>query len=143
MKITSSVFNYHELIPKKYTCDAENINPPLNFDEFPEETQQLALIVDDPDARAETWVHWVIYNMPVISHIDENSAPGTQGPNDRGNKNYSGPCPPSGKHRYYFKLYALNSKKVLKEGLNKLQLEAAMKGHILEKAELVGLYSRN
>jgi len=143
MKITSPAFSNHGMIPKKYTCDGENINPPLNFDDFPEEIKELALIVDDPDAPGKTWVHWVLYNMQVILRIDENSIPATQGMNDFGKKNYGGPCPPSGQHRYYFKLYALDKKLELDEGITKARLEKAMDGHILEQAELVGLYSRS
>ena len=142
MKISSPVFQHNEKIPRKYTCDGENINPPLNFDDFPEDTKQLALIVDDPDAPGRTWVHWVVYKMPVILHVDENSVPATQGINDFGSKSYGGPCPPSGQHRYYFKLYALDTKMDLDEGIDKEELLNAMKGHILEVAELIGLYSR-
>lgn len=142
MKISSPAFQHNEKIPKKYTCDGDNINPPLNFDDFPEDTKQLALIVDDPDAPGKTWVHWVVYKMPVILHVDENSVPATQGINDFGSKSYGGPCPPSGQHRYYFKLYALDTKMDLDEGIVKEELLNAMKGHILEVAELIGLYSR-
>lgn len=142
MKISSPAFQHNEKIPRKYTCDGENINPPLNFDDFPEDTKQLALIVDDPDAPGRIWVHWVVYKMPVILHVDENSVPATQGINDFGSKSYGGPCPPSGQHRYYFKLYALDTKMDLDEGIDKEELLNAMKGHILEVAELIGLYSR-
>ncbi len=142
MNITSPAFQHNENIPPKYTCDGENINPPLDFDDFPEETKQLALIVDDPDAPGQTFVHWLLYNMQLLIHVDENSVPATQGENDFGNKNYGGPCPPSGRHRYFFKLYALDKKLDMDEGIDKQQLESAMQDHVLEKAELVGLYSR-
>ncbi len=142
MKITSPVFNDNEFIPKEYTCDGKNINPPLDFDDFPEETKELALIVDDPDAPGKTFVHWLVYNMSKKLHIDRDSVPATQGRNDFGDVGYGGPCPPSGEHRYYFKLYALDTKLELDEGLNKKQLEEAMEGHVLEDAELVGLYVR-
>ena len=142
MKITSSAFKDHEKIPKKYTCDGENVNPPLDFDDFPKEVKELALIVDDPDAPSKIWVHWLVYNMPVIVHIDENSIPATEGINDFGNTHYGGPCPPEGTHRFRFRLYALDERLELKEGMTRQQLEKEMEGHILESAELVGVYSR-
>ena len=143
MKITSPAFKHNEMIPPKYTCDGDDINPPLNIDDLPKEAKQLALIVDDPDAPAKTWVHWVVYNMPVNIHIDEDSIPGAQGKNDFGRTNYGGPCPPSGQHRYYFKLYALDTRLKLDEGITKEQLEAAMAGHVVEEAELIGVYKRS
>lgn len=142
MKIMSPAFRNHAKIPEKYTCDGDNVNPPLDFDDFPKETKQLALIVDDPDAPGKTFVHWLVYNMPLSVHIDEDSVPATQGYNDFGRQSYGGPCPPSGEHRYFFKLYALDTKLDLAEGVNKAKLESAMEGHVLEKADLIGLYSR-
>ncbi|MBD3289687.1 YbhB/YbcL family Raf kinase inhibitor-like protein [candidate division KSB1 bacterium] len=143
MKITSPAFKNNEAIPTKYTCDGEDVNPPLNIDDLPKEAKELAMIMDDPDAPSKTWVHWVVYNMPVNIHIDENSIPGKQGMNDFGKKNYGGPCPPSGEHRYYFKVYALDNRLELEEGITKKELESAMEGHILEQAELVGLYAKS
>ena len=100
------------------------------------------MIMDDPDATIGTFVHWVIFDMPITSEIKENSIPGRQGNNSAGRKKYHGPCPPSGTHRYFFKMYALDTVLNLNEGITKEQLEKAMQGHILDKAELLGLYKR-
>jgi Raf kinase inhibitor-like YbhB/YbcL family protein len=143
MKITSTAFKGGDRIPSKYTCDGENCNPDLHIEEIPAKTASLALIVDDPDAPGGTWVHWVVFGIPVSENIGEKSVPGTQGRNDFGRLAYGGPCPPSGTHRYFFKLYALDTKLALAEGADKRGLEKAMEGHVLAKAELVGLYSRS
>jgi Raf kinase inhibitor-like YbhB/YbcL family protein len=142
MKITSPEFKSNELIPSKFTCEGQDINPALVIEDIPAEAGSLALIVDDPDAPMGTWVHWVVYDMPVISRIDENTVPGKQGINDFRKKDYGGPCPPSGTHRYFFKIYALDGELGLEEGINKKTLEKAMQGHILDKAELIGLYKK-
>ncbi len=142
MKLTSPAFNHNESIPKKYTCQGEDINPPLNIDGVPDGTKSLALIIDDPDAPMKTWVHWVVFNIPVQNKIDENSIPGKQGYNDFRKKGYGGPCPPSGTHRYFHKLYALDTVLNLNEGITKKELELAMQGHILAKTELIGLYKK-
>ncbi len=142
MILTSSEFKANGMIPKKFTCQGEDVNPALAIEEIPPEAKSLALIVDDPDAPVGTWVHWVVYDIAIVSKIDENSVPGKQGTNDFRRKNYGGPCPPSGTHRYFFKLYALDKKLDLKEGLSKAQLEGAMKGHILDAGELIGLYKK-
>jgi len=145
LQIVSPAFRHNELIPKKYTCDGADINPPLLIENIPSGAKSLALIVDDPDASVGTWVHWVVWNInPDTREIKEDSVPkgAQQGVNDFRKKDYGGPCPPSGTHRYFFKLYALD--KVLNLGSNakKGDLEGAMKGYILEKTELVGLYRR-
>lgn len=143
MKLTSPAFRNNAYIPAKYTCDADDINPPLNIEDMPEGTKSLALIVDDPDAPAKIWAHWVVYDIPAaVSTIGENTVPGTQGVNDSNPRNYGGPCPPSGTHRYYFKIYALDKVLGLKEGTDKKALEKAMEGHIIARAELMGLYKR-
>lgn len=142
MKLTSPAFENNQYMPAKFTCDAEEVSPPLVIEGIPEGAKSLALIVDDPDAPVGTWVHWVVYDIPVISRIEENSIPGTQGINDSKPGNYGGPCPPSGTHRYFFKIYTLDQELNLKEGISKKDLEKAMQGHILDKAELVGLYKR-
>ena len=142
MKITSPEFENNEYIPAKFTCQGDDINPALKIEDIPQEARSLALIVDDPDAPMGTWVHWVVFDMPVISEIEENTIPGKQGINDFGRKNYGGPCPPSGTHRYFFKIYALNAALRLKEGINKGALEKALESHILDEAELVGLYKK-
>jgi Raf kinase inhibitor-like YbhB/YbcL family protein len=145
LQIVSPAFKYNELIPKKYTCDGKDVNPPLLIENIPSEAKSLALIVDDPDAPVGTWVHWVVWNIsPGTREIKEDSVPkgAQQGMNDFRKNDYGGPCPPSGTHRYFFKLYALDTVLNLGSKAKKSDLEGAMKGHILEKAELVGLYRR-
>ena len=131
-----------EHIPSKYTCDGYNVNPPLNIRGILEGTKSLVLIVDDPDAPIGTWVHWVVWNIPPKGEIGEDSVPGTEGLNDFRKHSYGGPCPPSGTHRYFFKVYALDTKLDLKRNSRKRDVERAMKGHILAQGQLVGLYSR-
>ena len=142
MKITSPSFKNNENMPAKFTYDGEDINPSLEIENLPEGTKSLALIVDDPDAPMKDWVHWVVYDIPPLIRIEEDSIPGKQGVNDSGQKNYDGPCPPSGTHRYYFKVYALDKFLGLNEGISKSDLEKAMQGNIISSAELVGLYER-
>lgn len=142
MKLTSPEFKNNDNIPKRFTCQGEDISPELDIQGLPDGAKSLALIVDDPDAPMGTWVHWVVYDIPVASKIKENSIPGKQGINNFGRRDYGGPCPPSGTHRYFFKLYALDKELNLKEGVSKKDLEKAMEGHILEKTELVGLYRK-
>ena len=142
MKITSPEFGHEELIPSKFTCDGKDINPPLLFEGIPPEAQSLALIVDDPDAPMRTWVHWVVYNIPVQEGIEENSVPGDLGRNDFKRRRYGGPCPPIGTHRYFFKLYALDTKLHLNADIEKGDLEKAMEGRILDRAELIGRYKK-
>lgn len=144
MEITSNAFEHNQGIPSKYTCDGENISPPLRFSEVPEDTKSLALIVDDPDAPSGDFVHWVVFNMPAgTAGIGENSSPaGVQGTTDFGGTGWGGPCPPSGSHRYYFKLFALDTELDIDSSATKAELETAMTGHILDRAELVGLYQR-
>jgi len=142
MKLKSPEFNNNEFIPKKFTCRGENINPALTIEDIPGGTKSLAIILDDPDAPGGNWVHWVMFDVSVISKIEENSAPGKQGINDSGRKRYDGPCPPSGIHRYIFKLYALDTKLNLEERISKADLERAMVGHVLDMAELIGLFSK-
>ena len=145
MKLESSVFENNGNIPSKYTCDGENVNPPLEISEVPENTKSLVLIVDDPDAPMGTWVHWTVWNIsPKTTEISENSVPegAVEGITDFGKPGYGGPCPPSGTHRYFFKLYALDTTLDLGSSAKAKDIEKAMEGHILDKAELVGLYSR-
>ncbi|MEO6548577.1 MAG: YbhB/YbcL family Raf kinase inhibitor-like protein [Ferruginibacter sp.] len=130
------------MIPAKYTCDGINTSPALNIENIPADTKCLALIVDDPDAPAKTWVHWVVWNIPVTHHLKENEIHDIQGVNDSGKNVYSGPCPPLGTHRYFFKVYALNSLLDLLPSTNKQQLEAAMSEFIIGFGELVGLYKK-
>ncbi|HEY9846213.1 MAG TPA: YbhB/YbcL family Raf kinase inhibitor-like protein [Candidatus Caenarcaniphilales bacterium] len=150
MKLESNSFAANGEIPTKYTCDGEDISPDLRWNELPSETQSLALIVDDPDAPGGTFVHWVVYDLPPqVQQLQEGVAisptpegGGVQGQTSFERLGYGGPCPPSGTHRYYFKLYALDQSLRLKSGATKSQVTAAMEGHILATAELMGRYSR-
>lgn len=140
--VSSAAFNENGFIPRRYTCDGKDVNPALNFDHIPGEAQSLAIIVDDPDAPAGTWVHWVIWNIPVTHHLKEGNTIGTQGINDFNKQIYRGPCPPKGTHRYFFKVYALDCKLEIPGRSNKAELEKAMTGHILGFGELIGLYKK-
>ena len=142
MKISSPSFEENSFIPAKHTCDGENVSPVLNVADIPEEAKSLAIIADDPDAPNGTWVHWVIWNMPVTHHIKENDAHGVNGVNDFHKNMYNGPCPPKGTHRYFFKVYALDDTFELRETSTKSDLERAMSDHIIAFGELVGLYKR-
>jgi Raf kinase inhibitor-like YbhB/YbcL family protein len=143
MKLTSQEFKNGKSIPKRFTGDGVNVNPALDIEDIPAEAKSLALIVDDPDAPRGTWVHWVLYNIPVTARIEEDSVPGEQGLNDFGEIGYGGPSPPSGtQHRYFFKLYALDTELALGGRVDKRAVEAAMEGHIVDKAELLGLYKK-
>lgn len=152
--IQSKSFRHNEMIPARYTCDGQDISPPLQWSGIPTEAKSLVLIVDDPDAPDPaapkmTWVHWVLYNIPVDTpgleeNISSASLPeGTkEGINDWGRKGYGGPCPPIGRHRYFFKIYALDTVLTDLQQPTKKQVEEAIAGHILAKAELVGMYQR-
>lgn len=145
MKLSSPGFTHNGVIPSKYTCDGADVNPALMIEAVPGEAKSLALIMDDPDAPRGTWVHWVVWNIdPKTTEIGENTVPSgaKQGMNDFRRKEYGGPCPPSGTHRYYFKVYALDAVLDLDERATKAKLEAAMKDHIIGRCELIGLYSR-
>ncbi len=149
MEIKSSAFQEGGMIPKQYTCDGQNVSPPLEWSGVPQEARSLVLIADDPDAPDGTFTHWVVFNMPATTKsLSENVARGTiegagrQGKNDFSKNGYGGPCPPSGTHRYFFKLYALNANLALDDGATKSQVEAAMDGHILAQGELMGKYQK-
>jgi Raf kinase inhibitor-like YbhB/YbcL family protein len=143
LSLKSPAFEPNKLIPKKYTCDGENINPPLTIEGIPKETKTLALVVDDPDAPSGTFDHWIVWNIPTsTSKIGENSVPGVEGMNSAKERSYFGPCPPSGTHRYFFKVYALDAELSLGANSKKKDVEKAMQGHILAKGELIGLYNR-
>jgi len=150
MEITSSAFKNGARIPTKHSCDGVDVSPSLAWSKLPAGTKNLALICDDPDAPMGTWVHWVIYDIPAsftglpekLPPLKEVAGGAKQGMNDFRAIGYGGPCPPSGEHRYFFKLYALDAPTGLKPGATKAQLLAAMKGHILAEAELMGKYKR-
>ncbi len=143
--ITSSAFAHNANIPPEYTADGRNVNPPLAISGVPEGTVSLALVMDDPDAPRGTWDHWIMWNIPPnTAEIAADSVPAgaIQGANGWGRSDYGGPSPPSGTHRYFFKLYALDAALDLKPGANKAALERAMEGHIIAQTTLTGLYSR-
>lgn len=151
MQLTSTAFQHQAKIPARLTCDGENTSPELSWRDAPSETKSFALIMHDPDApRAGGFTHWVLYSIPAgISHLEPNvpkrdriSGTGIQGRNDSGKTGYMGPCPPSGTHRYFLRLYALDKELKLPSGLTREGLERAMEGHILEQTELMGTYAR-
>lgn len=150
LQLSSSAFEEGGMIPKQYTCDGADISPPLAWQNAPDSAKSFALICDDPDAPRGTWVHWVIFNIPADNtELPENIVPqkelpngAKQGTNDFRKIGYSGPCPPGGVHRYYFKLYALDTMLDLKPGATKADLLKAMEGHILSLAQLMGKYKR-
>ncbi len=150
MKITSVAFGPGADIPKRYTCDGEDVSPPLAWTGVPANTKSLALICDDPDAPMGTWVHWVLFNLPASAKGLPEAVPakpaidkgGQQGINDFRKTGYGGPCPPSGTHRYFFKLYALDSEPNLGPSTTKQQLLKAIEGHVLAEAQVMGKYRR-
>jgi len=142
MEISSPDFEHNGLMPAKFSCQGEGVNPVLIIKNIPRDAKSLALVVDDPDAPLKPYVHWVVYDIPVVSRIEENSAPGSLGVNTSGDIEYVSPCPPTGTHRYFFKIYALDLMLNLGDGLSKQELERAMQGHILDKAELIGLFRK-
>ncbi len=151
IQLSSTAFKESEAIPVTYTCDGENISPPLSWASVPQGTQSLALIVDDPDAPSGTFVHWVAFNLsPTMSSLSEGASTsgsqdtfGTPGTNSFRKSGYGGPCPPKGKpHRYFFNFYALDSMLGLKSGASKADVEKAMQGHILGQGQLMGTYGR-
>jgi len=145
LTLTSDAFANGQSIPAKYSCVGKNISPALSWNESPVGTKSFALIVDDPDAPMGTWVHWVLFNIPASTQsLQENadSSAMTAGKNSSGNTRYDGPCPPSGTHRYFFKLYALDSTLSLSPGATKEQVLKEMEGHILAQGELMGTFSK-
>ncbi|MFA6923175.1 MAG: YbhB/YbcL family Raf kinase inhibitor-like protein [Bacteroidales bacterium] len=152
MKIVlkSNGFNDGEMMPAKFSCDGENVSPPLSWDSVPEKAKTFAIICDDPDAPMKTWVHWVIFNIPSnVKELKEGMKKDAvlgnkiiQGTTDFGKSGYGGPCPPGGTHRYFFKIYALDCEMNLKAATTKEQLLKAMEGHILAQGELIGKYKR-
>jgi Raf kinase inhibitor-like YbhB/YbcL family protein len=140
--VSSPAFQQEGNIPSKYTCDGEEISPAFNIENIPDETKTLAIIAEDPDTSKGTFDHWVAWNIPRTGKIAENSTPGVSGNNGTGKTGYHSPCPPSGSHRYYFYLYALDTKLDLKAGSTKEELLDAMNNHILAKGSLMGRYQK-
>jgi Raf kinase inhibitor-like YbhB/YbcL family protein len=144
LKITSEAFENNEYIPSIYTCEGKNINPPLRIQNIPAYAESLAVIVDDPDAPAGVFTHWMMWNIPPTSILEENSIPeGVEGLNSYSKSEYMGPCPPSGTHRYFFKVYALDKMLDIEKNSTKANLERVMEGHTLAYGELIGLYQKN
>lgn len=149
MKLTSPVFENEGKIPSVYTCDGKNVSPPLAIEDVPIEAKSLALIMDDPDVPAHIredgmFDHWVLWNIPIDTKvIKEGEVIGVTGSNTAGSVKYTGPCPPDREHRYFFKLYALDTELDLAEGSTKAMVEKAMEGHIIEQCELMGRYDRS
>ena len=143
LRLISTVFSHNVHIPPQYTCEGKNINPPLKAENIPDGTKTLALIVEDPDAPRGVYDHWVVWNISPNEVIAENSNPGTSGTNSFGKTGYGGPCPPSGEHRYFFRVFALDDELNLPTSSIKEHLLDAMKGHILATAELMGVYQKH
>jgi Raf kinase inhibitor-like YbhB/YbcL family protein len=150
IKLASTAFKEGQPIPPTYTCDGVNVSPPLEWSGVPKTAKTLSVICDDPDASPDTWVHWVLYNLPSdnigmvesMPATEKLSAGGFQGTNDFGKIGYGGPCPPSGTHHYYFKIFALDGELPLRAGATKAELLKAMEGHILLQGQLMGTYKR-
>ena len=151
IKLTSTAFKEGEMIPRQYTCDGEDMSPPLSWTGIPTEAKSLSLVADDPDAPVGDWVHWIIFDIPAsITELPEDvpanetlAKGGTHGKNSWGRLGYGGPCPPSGTHRYICTLYALDIQLGLQSGSTKKDIENAIKGHILAKGQLMGKYKRS
>ena len=144
MKLISPAFDQNQPIPAKYTCDGVNHNPSLSFSEVPEEAHSLALVVEDPDAPAKAFTHWLVYNIaPSTQYIREQEVPpqSVEGMNDFGTRGYKGPCPKEGIHHYVFQLFALDTTLALPESTRKEEVREKMRGHVIATAELVGTYS--
>jgi len=150
MKLLSSAFLDGHPIPARYTCDGQDLSPPLDWRDVPAQTGSLALIVDDPDAPSGVFLHWLLFDIPASEHglpegigiAGPKAGGGTQGENGFGKVAYGGPCPPDGTHRYYWHLYALDSMTGLPAGVSRLKFESAVRGHIIAEAQLMGRYAR-
>jgi Raf kinase inhibitor-like YbhB/YbcL family protein len=142
LSVTSEAFAAGGNIPAKYTCDGEAVSPPLTVDNIPEHSKTLAIIVEDPDAPHRTFDHWLLWNLPPDRHIKEDRVLGASGKNSAGKTGYYPPCPPSGSHRYYFTVFALDTSLSLQEGSDKQKLKAAMEDHILAQGVIMGRYQK-
>jgi Raf kinase inhibitor-like YbhB/YbcL family protein len=143
LTVSSPEFEHEAYIPIKYTCEGKNTNPPVNIKDIPKDAVSLVLIMDDPDAPGGTFDHWIVWNIQPTQTIIEDSVPGIAGKNSRGQKNYMGPCPPTGTHRYFFKVYALDTSLDLDDNADKKMVERALKDHIVAYGELMGLYKKH
>lgn len=148
--LVSAAFKEGQPIPRQYACDGVNVSPPLEWGSAPKNAKTIAIIADDPDAPAGTWVHWVLYNLPAeniglvenVPATETLNAGGFQGKNDFGKIGYGGPCPPSGTHHYFFKVFAVDDELPLKAGATRAELEKALEGHVISKGQLMGTYKR-
>ena len=150
MEVTSKAFDHQGFIPRRYTCQGANVNPPLDIHNVPKKAKSLVLIMDDPDVPKgvypnDLFVHWILFNIDSKLSLIEEAAPpiGTHGQNTKGDNHYFGPCPPDREHRYFFKIYALDCKLDTQAGITKDELLEAMQGHILDQAELMGRYIKS
>lgn len=146
LKLRTSAFKNKERVPAKYTCDGEDVNPPFAFEDVPAEAQSLAFLVEDPDSKGKTWLHWAVYNIdPGATGIREDSIPmaGMECMSDFGHVGYGGPCPAQGTHRYNFKLFALDTRLDLSEDATLEEIYEAIEGHVIESDQITGLYSRD
>lgn len=147
LTLSSDAFNYNQMLPAKYTCDGENVSPPLAWKDIPDNTQSFVLVMDDPDAPMGTWDHWILFNIPadardLVENVNIENTGILPGMNSWKGTSYNGPCPPFGTHRYVFTLYALDGQLELPKGSTKKAIEDAMKGHILAQNEFITKYSR-
>ncbi len=142
LSVTSPVFKHEGVIPKKYTCDGDGKNPPIRIGDVPEGTRSLVVIVEAPDAPGKIFDHWIMWNIPVLELIEEDSEPGIIGKNSKGENRYAAPCPPTGIHRYFFKVYALDELLIIGNNSTKNDVIAEMQNHILGYGELIGVYKR-
>lgn len=141
MRLTSSAFSDGSDIPSRFTCDGDDLIPPLTFDSPPKDTVSFVLIMDDPDSPSGTWDHWIAYDIPGDTRsIGENHAPGLQGMNSWSRPGYGGPCPGQGEHRYFFRLYAVDRTLGIRPGAHRAEVEHAMRGHVIAEAQLMGKY---
>lgn len=143
MKISSKAFSNEGTMPAKYTCDGDEVSPPLHIEGIPQGTITMALIAEDPDAPKGTFDHWLVWNIDPVSDIEEGGRPGISGKNGAGKTGYHGACPPNGSHRYFFYLFALDTDLDLPAGATRQELQAAMEGHIIGQGSLMGRYQRN
>jgi Raf kinase inhibitor-like YbhB/YbcL family protein len=142
LTISSPAFAHEGYIPSDYTCEGSGKNPPLEIKGIPQEAKSLALIMEDPDAPGKIFDHWVVWNIPPDENIAEDTTPGTLGRNSAGTNNYTPPCPPSGTHRYFFKIYALDAILQVQKGADKITVEKALQSHVIAYGELIGLYKK-
>ncbi|HWB26078.1 MAG TPA: YbhB/YbcL family Raf kinase inhibitor-like protein [Chitinophagaceae bacterium] len=142
LTVQSAAFVHRGNIPRRYACDGEGLNPAIAWEGVPEDADSVVLIMDDPDAPKGLFTHWLVWNIPPGAMIEENSNPGLSGTNSAGKTGYHPPCPPNGRHRYYFRMYALDMPLDLPPGSDRADLETAMHGHIIARGELMGYYEK-